>query len=114
MKILNATKDTVIAQKADFADSFLSRMVGLLKYKTLAFDEALIITHCQSIHMFFMRFPIDVIFVSKDHTVVGLVPAIKPFYLSPIFFRADYAIEIPVGVITRSKTAVGDRISLNP
>jgi hypothetical protein len=63
--------------------------------------------------MFFMRFAIDVIFVDKKNSVVGLVKHIKPFRLSPLFFRASYAIETPVGVIVQTKTALGDKIELN-
>ena len=110
--ILNTTKNTVIAQKGTVANTFLSRMVGLLNKKSLLLDEALIITKCQSIHMFFMRFSIDVIFVDKNNYVVGLVERIKPFRLSPIFFRSNYSIEIPEGKIVQTKTSIGDKIEI--
>lgn len=110
--ILNTTKNTVIAQKGTVADTFLPRMTGLLNKKSLRVDEALIITKCQSIHMFFMRFSIDVIFVDKNNCVVGLVERIKPFRLSPIFPRSNYAIEVSEGTIVQTKTSIGDKIEI--
>ncbi|MBZ0167031.1 MAG: DUF192 domain-containing protein [Candidatus Omnitrophica bacterium] len=112
MKITNQSKNSVIAEKAVLADSFLSRMVGLLKHRKLEQGEGLIITRCNSIHMFFMRFAIDVIFVDKKDVVVGIVKNILPNRLSKIYWKAVNAIEVPVGVIEVSKTEVGDQLIL--
>lgn len=112
LSIRNATKNTVIAGQARVADTFLSRMVGLLNRRSLSPDEALIITRCQSIHMFFMRFAIDAIFVDRSNQVVGLVKGIKPFRLSPIFFKSSFVIELPQGSIVQSETSVGDKIEM--
>jgi uncharacterized membrane protein (UPF0127 family) len=113
VSILNTTKNTVIARKGLVADTFFSRMVGLLNRSSLENDEALMITRCQSIHMFFMRFAIDAIFVDKNGCVVALLKGIKPFRLSPIFFRSSYVIETPEGIIVQSKTSLGDTIEIN-
>ena len=85
-------------------------MKGLLGRGEFPTGEALIITQCQSIHMFFMKFPIDVIFCDDENRVVGLCQEIKPFCLSPIFFKACCAIELPSGMIAASKTQIGDYI----
>jgi uncharacterized protein len=112
LKILNKTKNTVIAHKGTIADTFFSRLVGLLNRSSLSPKEALIITRCNSIHMFFMRFSIDVIFINKEDCVVGLVEGIKPFHLSPIYFKSTYAIELAEGIITQSQTSLGDEIEI--
>jgi uncharacterized protein len=112
LRVFNQTRQTLIAQSAIVADTFLSRMVGLLTRSSLPQGEALIITRCQSIHMFFMRFPIDVIFIDTEDRVVGLVPDIKPFHLSPLFFNASCAIELPAQTINLTKTELGDCLSL--
>jgi uncharacterized membrane protein (UPF0127 family) len=62
--------------------------------------------------MFFMKFPIDVIFCDDHDRVVGICPNIKPFALSPIFLKASFAIELPSGSIAASKTQVGDQLFL--
>ena len=110
MKIFNTTRKTIIADKAVTADSFLKRMVGLLDRKELNPGEGLIITHCQSIHMVFMRFSIDVIFVGKENKVVGVVYKIEPYRFSPVFWKASYAIELPPQTIQKSQTQLGDFI----
>ena len=112
MKILNATKMTTIADEATAAKTFLSRLIGLTNRKSLEAGEALIISPCRSIHMFFMRFAIDAIFVGKDNHVVGLVRHLKPFRVSPIFFRASFVIEVLSGTIDSSQTAMNDAIEL--
>ena len=111
MRIINQTKKTIIAEEALWADTVISRLVGLLSRTSLSSNEALVITECRSIHMFFMRFSIDVIFVNKENKVVGLVKNIKPFQMSPYFIRAKKAIELPVGGIDSSRTEKGDVLS---
>ena len=111
--IHNLTRDTTIASHIEIAQNPWARMKGLLGRRDLPPGEALIITHCQSIHMFFMKFPIDVIFCDRRHKVTGLCERLNPFYLSPVFFKASYAIELPSGAIAASKTQVGDQIGLS-
>ena len=108
MKILNQTQGVHLATQVRLADSFCSRLVGLLNRSGLNEDEGLLITRCQSIHMFFMRFAIDVVFVNQHHTVVGLVSNIKPFQISPLFVKANYAIELKSGIIQKTNTTIGD------
>jgi uncharacterized membrane protein (UPF0127 family) len=62
--------------------------------------------------MLFMNFPIDVIFCDKENKVVGLCADIKPFYLSPVFFKASYAIELPSGSIASSSTQISDQMQI--
>jgi len=114
MRITNLTKNTTIAINAKVAKSFQDRLVGLLKHSALLQGEALIITHCQQIHMFFMKFAIDAIFVSRKQKVVGIVENILPGHISPIFFNANYCIELPVGSIASSQTTVGDLLKNDP
>jgi hypothetical protein len=102
----------VIARNGRIADSFKTRLIGLLDQSCLPEGEALIITRCQSVHMMFMRFSIDVLFVDKNDKIVGLVHGIKPFRLSPLFPRSSYAVEVPTGTIVQTKTSVGDSIEL--
>ncbi len=74
--------------------------------------EALVITQCYSIHMFFMRFAIDVVFVDREWCVVGLVRAIKPFAVSPVFWRSATAIELPAGTIDLAGIELAQNLSL--
>jgi uncharacterized membrane protein (UPF0127 family) len=110
--IVNLTRNAVIASRVEIAQNSWQRMKGLLGRSDLPPDNALIITGCQSIHMFFMKFSIDVIFCDRQNKVVGICTNIKPFCLSPVFFKASYAIELPPGTIAASKTQIADQIQL--
>ena len=110
MKIFNRSKGTIVAEKAEIADTVLSRLIGLLNRSSLHSDEALVITQCRSIHMFFMRFPIDVIFIDKNKVIIGLVKRILPFCMSPYFWRASSAIEVAAGTIEQTKVGKGDQL----
>jgi len=110
--ITNLTRNTVIASRLKMASNPWARMKGLLGTRSIPQGEALIITHCKSIHMFFMQFPIDVIFCDHQNKVVGLCQNIKPFRLSPVFFKASYVIELPSGSIAATKTQAGDQVQI--
>ena len=108
--IRNLTRNTVIASHVKITKNPWQRMKGLLGASDLPNGDALIITRCQSIHMFFMKFSIDVIFCDRRNKAIGLCERLKPFCLSPVFFKASYAIELPSGAIAASKTQIGDQI----
>lgn len=112
MKIVNLTQNTIISNNATLADTFFSRTKGLLGRKSLDKDEALIITNCNSIHMFFMQFSIDVIFVDKKNRVVKLIENIKPWRITPIFWQANFAIEVNSGTIKISSLHIGDKLQI--
>lgn len=60
------------------ADSFFSRLLGLMGKKEMNDTQALLITKCNSIHTFFMRFNMDAVFVDKNMVVKKAVKSIKP------------------------------------
>lgn len=112
MKIINKTKNTVLAENAIIADTPFTRSKGLLGRKELPSKEALIIIPCNSIHTFFMRFSIDVLFVGAGNKIVGIKNGLKPWRLGPIYWRARFAIELPLGTIRESLSSIGDEVSL--
>ena len=112
MKIFNKSKETIVAERVEIADTVVSRLIGLLNRPSLSTEEALIITQCRSIHMFFMKFPIDVLFIDKNNVVIGVVKEIQPFRMSPYFFKASKAIELAAGTVKKTKTEVGDFLEI--
>jgi len=112
MEIINKTKNTVLAKEAIVADTALRRIKGLLGRKDFQPGEALIIKPCNSIHTFFMRFSIDVLFVDKNNRVIKALPSIKPFCFTSIYFKAHLAIELPAGTLDSSLTQEGDSLLL--
>jgi hypothetical protein len=89
-------------------------MLGLLGRRSLAEDEGLLLTPCTSIHTFFMRFPIDILYLDREHVVVKAVRAVRPFRFSACLRGAHSILELPAGAIDASGTQVGDRLALTP
>lgn len=112
MRAFNLTQNVVIVANLEVADTALARMKGLLGRSSLSADSGLLITHCNSIHMLFMKFALDVIFLDRFDQVVGLVQNIPPYAVSPIYWRATKAIEVAAGTITLTRTKLGDKLSL--
>lgn len=110
--ITNTSKGTVLATAERWARSAPERMRGLLDEDHLDPGGALIIDPCNSVHMFGMRFAIDVIFVDKDDRVVRVIPKLQPWRFTRIHLRARRCIELPVGVIAASRTEVGDVLGM--
>lgn len=67
---------------------------------------------CNSIHTWFMRFSIDVLFLDKAGRVIKALPDLRPFSLTPLYFNALLAVELPAGVLKLSGTGEGDMVSL--
>lgn len=112
MKITNITKGAVLAEQAIMADTFLKRAKGLLGRRRLENSGALILRPCNSVHTFFMRFNIDVLFVDRNNSVIEAVSGLKPFRITGIHFNAAYVVELPEGIIKFSSTSPGDILSI--
>jgi uncharacterized protein len=97
VRIRNATKGTVVAERAGVADTFWSSFVGLMGKPALPRGEALLITPSSSIHTHFMRFPIDVLYVNKEDEIVGIDRAIKPWRFGRFYKKVRYVIETTGG-----------------
>ena len=65
----NQTRNTVLGEAADVADTSAKRRVGLLKHERLEPGEGLWIVPCESVHTFFMKFPIDLVYLDKKRKV---------------------------------------------
>ena len=110
MKISNESRATTLATQAEVARSFWSRLRGLMGRSELPPGSALVIEPNNSVHTFWMRFPIDVIFVDRSGVVVGLRVAMPPNRPFAGARRAYRTIELPAGVIQQSGTQHGDRL----
>ena len=110
MHAFNETRQTVIASSVDQANTALSRMKGLLGKPSMGENNGLLITPGKSIHTFFMKFPIDVMFLSPSNQVIKLINAMGPFRLSPLVPSAKSVLELSTGTIEKSGTQIGDQV----
>jgi len=84
--------------------------MGLMGRRSMPEDGALLITPCSSVHMFFMRFAIDVVFLGREAQVVKIVSGLKPYRVAFGGRGAHSALELPAGAVERRGIAVGDRL----
>lgn len=107
----NQTRNAVLGEAVDVADTSEKRRVGLLKHERLEPGEGLWIKPCESVHTFFMKFAIDLVYVDKNQKVRKVRRAVPPWRLSACL-TAHSIIELPAGTIERTGTQAGDELSI--
>jgi uncharacterized protein len=108
---LRRADGTVVCERCLVADRPLARMKGLLGRSELPSGEGILIRPCSSIHMFFMRFAIDAIFVDRDGTVLKIAANLRPWRMA-WGRRARAVIELAAGEAARRGMRPGDRIEV--
>ena len=102
-----ASTGVVVADRVRVADTHWTRMKGLLWTSVLADGEVLWIKPCRQVHMYGMRYPIDVVFLDVSGEVMGVVENLKPNTLSPRVAAAESVLELSCGSIARGAISVG-------
>jgi len=97
----------LVADHVDGAEDVLSRARGLMFRRELPSGHGLALRPCSSVHMFFMRFPLDVVFVDGEGRVVRILAGIRPWRASGIVRGARAAIELPGGTAERAGLTPG-------
>ena len=113
MKIVvrNQTRDTVLADAAEVADTSAKRRTGLLKHDRLDPGHGLWIVPCESVHSFFMKFAIDLVYLDRNKKVRKVRHRMVPWRLSACL-SAHSILELPAGVAATSGTQAGDQLEL--
>ncbi len=109
----NATTGGRLAARLEGAFDSATRKKGLLGRDRLEPGTGLVIAPCGGIHTWFMRFPIDVLFVARDGRVVKVRHAVKPWRVT-LALSAFCVIELPAGTARECPTSRGDRLELVP
>ena len=112
-RLVNVGRGTVLATRIEAAFESAARNRGLLGREGLAPGSAMVIAPSNSVHMFFMRFPLDIVFVAKDGTVVKACPNVRPWRIA-LSWRAFAVVEGPVGMIGQTGTQPGDTLAVHP
>ncbi|CEG26046.1 hypothetical protein BN1002_00885 [Bacillus sp. B-jedd] len=112
MKVVNLSNGTEIADSVARADSFLKRLKGLMFTKNLPAGHGLLIQPCQSIHSFFMNYPIDVVYLDGKDEIVGIDENFMPSQIGKIRREAASVLELPAGTIRNTDMKVGHCLSI--
>lgn len=111
-RIINTRSGKVVADRVLTAFDSESRRKGLLAHSSLPSSTAMIIAPTNAIHTFFMKFPIDIAFVSKDGCVVKIRSRV-PAWRMTASLRAYAVLELAAGSLDSSDTQVGDRLAVS-
>jgi uncharacterized membrane protein (UPF0127 family) len=111
--LLRRPGGTAACPRCLIADTAPARMRGLLGRVALDDDEGLLIRPTNSVHMFLMRFAIDVVFLDRDLVVRKIVEALRPWRMAGCR-GARAALELPAGAAARRGITVGEQLSLEP
>lgn len=110
--VRNVRSGAVLAERAEVAQGMLRRGLGLMGRRGWASADGLLLPHCNSVHSFFMRMPIDLAYLDKKGKVVRTRAALKPWRIGPIDFTTDAVLELPAGTLARTATEVGDTVEV--
>ena len=92
------------------ADTFLLRLAGLMFRKKLPAATGLLLAPCNSVHMCFMRFAIDVVYLDKDYKILKIVTNLKPWIGLSVCRKAWATLELTAGEAERCSLAVGKKL----
>ena len=108
--LYNPRSGAVLARRVERALTIAARLRGLLGRGALPEGDALAIEPCTSLHTFFMRFPIDAVFLSREGRVIRAISDLRPWRATRIYPRAALAVELPAGTLARTGTLEGDTL----
>ena len=107
LRVSNLTRNTVLATSMEVANTDSKRRKGLLGRDGLASGSGLWLCPCEAVHTFWMRFPIDLVYLDRQNRIRKLTSDVRPWRLSACL-RAHSVIELPSGTIRATETQLGD------
>jgi uncharacterized membrane protein (UPF0127 family) len=113
VSITNTTRDTSLGTRVRVATSLRDRVVGLLRTPEVPPGEGLLIERTASIHMFFMRYSIDVVFVDRSARVTRTVSSLRPWRVVWWARGARDCIELRAGALEGTGTLRGDQLAFS-
>jgi len=102
----------VLANNVIFADTFLLKLVGLLRHRKLQNGEGLLLNHCKQVHTFGMKFNIDVIFLSNLGEVIYIENNMRPGRMSKYIRKAFAVLELKAGTAMENNISQNDQMKL--
>lgn len=111
MKVFNRSRNLQVSASAERAGTFMARALGLIPRSSLGAEEGLWLEPCSAIHMCFMSFPIDAVFLDRDLKVLRVLAGLRPWRFSPWVPGARGVLELPAGRAS-GRLAEGDLLEL--
>lgn len=116
IRVLNRSKSTVVCEQLEVARSMGEQSRGLLGRDGLAPKAGMLFEGSwlplMWMHMFFMRFAIDIVFLDRSNRVLRVNHYLKPWRVSSMVFGARRALELEAGACAASSTTAGDQLEI--
>jgi len=108
--VRNLDRGVELGTRVRVADRWWPRLRGMIGRPAPGTGEGLLLSPCRGVHMHWMRYPLDIVFVDSDGHVVALYHGLRPWRFSKTHKDAECAIELPTGTLRDTRTEAGDRI----
>jgi uncharacterized membrane protein (UPF0127 family) len=114
VRVHNRTRGTVLAERARLADTFFTRLLGLMFQPPLPTGGGLVLRPGGAVHNFFVRQSLDVLHLGRDGRVTHVVESLRPWRIGPLRVGSEATVELPPGTARAAGTQPGDAIELEP
>lgn len=114
MRIVNRTRGTLLGEHVTLADTWWGRFRGFLGRTPPIEGEGILLSPCASIHTWGMTFALDVVFLDSSGGVLAIREDVKPWSRPLRVAGAQHVLELPVGTVRGTGTAVGDACTWSP
>jgi uncharacterized membrane protein (UPF0127 family) len=118
MRVLNRTRATVLCERLETAGGMRGQSRGLLGRDRLPAGSGMLfrspVLPLMWMHMMFMRFPVDIVFLNRANVVIRICHGLRPWRFSPMVLGARSALELPAGTAASTSLAVGDTLEMQP
>jgi uncharacterized protein len=114
LQVRNEDRGALLGDRVRLADSYLTRLRGLLGTQGLESGQGLLISPSRGVHMFGMRYPLDVLLLDEAQRVKKCYVGLEPGKATGMHRGVRYALELPVGTIESTQTQEGDEIRWTP
>jgi uncharacterized protein len=114
LRVLNAQRGQELGHRVALANSWLTRLRGMIGAPAPGPGEGLLLSPCTSVHMYGMRYPLDVAFLDRSGKVVAVYPSLPPGSRTGWHKDAAHALELPAGTLRDCGTTVGDVLVWSP
>ena len=114
LRVVNTGRDRELGTRIGLADGWLGRLRGMLARAAPTPGEGLLLTPCRSVHMYGMRFSLDIAFLDANRSIVAAYRSLPPGSRTRWHRNAVHALELPAGTLEDSGTVIGDVLAWAP
>lgn len=112
VRVANRTREVMLGRDVKVAESFLTRLRGLLWRPPLQEGQGLLLIPSRGVHMYGMKTALDVVFLDDDKKVCAVYEKLEPGQRTKVHREAWSALELPTGTVARTGTKMGDHVEL--